>query len=90
MLCDLLFQKRNICYLPAEMWPRAAFSTPKSQFFTIRTDPLSAVYQRFVKNLRNEQVTHILNKERCEQTFFDVHLVAFMSPVKFANIVFVV
>ena len=87
--------------------PLAAFLSPKSQFFTIRTDPKPAnnmfiffpavnwFYRlqmglftqllslnrlarrlRFVKNLGNERVTQIVDKERCikEQIFFRITL----------------
>ena len=35
---------------------------------------LRAVYRRFVKNLRNERVTHMVDKRKCiqEQTVFEL------------------
>ena len=42
-MCFVKFKKKK-CYLPAKgrsVWPRAAFSRPRSQFFTIRTSQLA-------------------------------------------------
>ena len=88
-----------------EARPLAAFSRPRSQYFTIRTDLKLAnniltfviesggapsTIDRSVKNLPNERITQILDKGRCiKNKYFSTYVmvVAFMSPVKFSNIV---
>ena len=69
--------------------PRAAFSSPRSQFFTIRTDPKPA------NNMAtdNERVTQMQTKKdvlknRLFSNYF--MLAAFISPVKFSKMVFAV